>query len=380
MSNPSTGPTSDAGKERSSLNAVKHGLRSERPVLPGEDAAEWDAFQAAIVADLAPGSVLETELAERVALQLWRLRRAARYEAQVAADQCETARHSAGLDPGHGLRPDLAAEAQLNDAFNRLRQLKDDLFRAQAVLRTLRELPSWSEETPIEADVAAELLGLLMPPPPLDEAPTTAGELREELDETFEAPLPELLALALRPAEEKEKHVVQLIGGCGERIIVLRKQLALESAARQHDSRLLQTAALDRVVRYEAHVSRQLNQALQLLRQFKDERRTGETPVPPEPTYAGGTAVSAVSPTGETPVPPKPTGEPPVPRQEADTTRSFGTVRRPASSVADRHDASAADGEPFLAHEPSVRTVIAEPPEARRNGPHTPASPDDGFR
>src|SRR5262249_9783782 len=79
---PSAGPRTEEGKERSRLNAVKHGLRSERPVLPGEDVAEWDAFHADIVSDLDPGSTLERELAERVALQLWRLRRAARYEAQ----------------------------------------------------------------------------------------------------------------------------------------------------------------------------------------------------------------------------------------------------------------------------------------------------------
>ena len=46
MSSHATGPRSDAGKERSSLNAVKHGLRSERPVIPGEDPVEWDAFHA----------------------------------------------------------------------------------------------------------------------------------------------------------------------------------------------------------------------------------------------------------------------------------------------------------------------------------------------
>ena len=39
MSSPANGPSSESGKERSSLNAIKHGLRSERPVLPGEDPA-----------------------------------------------------------------------------------------------------------------------------------------------------------------------------------------------------------------------------------------------------------------------------------------------------------------------------------------------------
>src|SRR5947209_3666699 len=95
MSDHATGPRSESGKERSSLNAVKHGLRSERPVLPTEDPAEWDAFRSGVVADLRPSGVFEHELAERVALQMWRLRRAARYEAQVTADEYELARHAA---------------------------------------------------------------------------------------------------------------------------------------------------------------------------------------------------------------------------------------------------------------------------------------------
>src|SRR4051812_78713 len=36
----STGPTTEAGKLRSRLNGLKHGLRAELPVLPGEDPEE----------------------------------------------------------------------------------------------------------------------------------------------------------------------------------------------------------------------------------------------------------------------------------------------------------------------------------------------------
>src|SRR6516164_9393848 len=86
MSSHATGPRSDAGKERSSQNAIKHGLRSERPVLPDEDSAEWDEFHNGVLAELAPVGVIERELADRVALQWWRQRRAARYEAEVASD------------------------------------------------------------------------------------------------------------------------------------------------------------------------------------------------------------------------------------------------------------------------------------------------------
>jgi hypothetical protein len=40
--NRATGPTSPAGKARSSLNRLTHGCRSERTVLPFEDPAEWE--------------------------------------------------------------------------------------------------------------------------------------------------------------------------------------------------------------------------------------------------------------------------------------------------------------------------------------------------
>ena len=119
MSNRSTGPRSDEGKQRSCLNACKHGLRSERPVLPGEDADEWDAFRHSIVADLDPETTLEQELVDRVALQLWRLRRAARYESQVAAAAREAAAHDACADPFPRLRPGLPAEQEVNDVFRR---------------------------------------------------------------------------------------------------------------------------------------------------------------------------------------------------------------------------------------------------------------------
>jgi hypothetical protein len=83
MSNNATGPRTEAGKAQSSLNAVKHGLCSQRAVIPGEDPAEWEAFRDAIVRGYAPSGLLERELAERVALQMWRQRRVARYEAEL---------------------------------------------------------------------------------------------------------------------------------------------------------------------------------------------------------------------------------------------------------------------------------------------------------
>src|SRR5262245_12852036 len=81
----SCGPRTTAGKARSAQNAVRHGLRSELPVLPGEKARDWEEHQAGILRSLAPVGALEEALANRVALLLWRQRRVVLYEVGVTA-------------------------------------------------------------------------------------------------------------------------------------------------------------------------------------------------------------------------------------------------------------------------------------------------------
>ena len=46
----STGPRSKAGKQRSSRNAVRHGLTAETVIEPLEDAEDYAAFEEAIAA------------------------------------------------------------------------------------------------------------------------------------------------------------------------------------------------------------------------------------------------------------------------------------------------------------------------------------------
>lgn len=41
----STGPRSEAGKKRASLNAVTHGLTARDAVIPGESEEEYEAFR-----------------------------------------------------------------------------------------------------------------------------------------------------------------------------------------------------------------------------------------------------------------------------------------------------------------------------------------------
>jgi hypothetical protein len=71
----SCGPRTQDGRARASANALKHGFRSRRILLPGESAAEFEQFEAALHADFAPDGPLEEALVDRITLLLWRLRR-----------------------------------------------------------------------------------------------------------------------------------------------------------------------------------------------------------------------------------------------------------------------------------------------------------------
>src|SRR5215210_9346441 len=76
----STGPVTEDGKLHSRRNAVRHGLTAETVIVALEDADDYQAFQAAIIADYDAQSAVERELVLRLASLLWRIRRATTME------------------------------------------------------------------------------------------------------------------------------------------------------------------------------------------------------------------------------------------------------------------------------------------------------------
>jgi hypothetical protein len=76
----STGPITQEGKQRSRCNAVRHGLTAETVIAALEDAEDYKAFEAAVIADYDAQSAIERELVLRLASLLWRLRRATTIE------------------------------------------------------------------------------------------------------------------------------------------------------------------------------------------------------------------------------------------------------------------------------------------------------------
>lgn len=79
----STGPKTDEGRAAVRLNATRHGLLSHAPVVAGEDEGEYLAFLEQLKTELSPVGILETQIAERMAGALWRLRRLAHIEAGI---------------------------------------------------------------------------------------------------------------------------------------------------------------------------------------------------------------------------------------------------------------------------------------------------------
>ena len=85
----STGPITEEGKQRSRCNAIRHGLTAETVIGALEDAEDYKAFEAAIIADYDAQSAVERELVLRLASLLWRLRRATTMETGLFEIQAE---------------------------------------------------------------------------------------------------------------------------------------------------------------------------------------------------------------------------------------------------------------------------------------------------
>jgi hypothetical protein len=90
----STGPKTQDGKRRSRHNAVRHGLTAETVVVALEDIRDYQAFEAAIIADYDARTAVERELVLRLASLLWRIRRATGIETDLLQIQAEVLHES----------------------------------------------------------------------------------------------------------------------------------------------------------------------------------------------------------------------------------------------------------------------------------------------
>jgi hypothetical protein len=81
----STGPKTNEGRQRSRLNALRHGLTGQVTTMTEEDRAARDKFSDALIQNLAPVGAMETQLAQRIATDSWRPNRISAVEDNLFA-------------------------------------------------------------------------------------------------------------------------------------------------------------------------------------------------------------------------------------------------------------------------------------------------------
>ncbi len=289
----SGGPRTSAGKAVAKMNALSHGMRSPAPVIPGEDAGEWERHHAGITDALAPAGAVEAALADRVALLLWRLGRVGRYEtATVGASVADAERdYERGEEekqrytPGatHRHTPNTPGECRelIRDAAANVRLLRhldtrraDEEIAAGEIATMLREAGKGAgHRTRVEDfDPDAVRYPALGEGQDWDDYETgTVGEVRECLAVLAVAsgvPVGDLVGSAVLHYEIEGR-------GAKLRLEEGERELARMGARRM----LLPAAELDKVQRYEAHLHRQMIQTLRELEAMGERRRGGATPL-----------------------------------------------------------------------------------------------------
>ena len=125
----STGPRTAEGKQRSSQNALKHGLCALDPLIPGEDPDAFQQHFCEIELDLQPATAIESNLVEQIVGISWRLKRLSRIEAAVITafyDATAEQPLNQGNDTDQLLGRALAHHGRL-DALNRLSRYEAQL-------------------------------------------------------------------------------------------------------------------------------------------------------------------------------------------------------------------------------------------------------------
>jgi hypothetical protein len=318
----STGPRTSTGKAKAATNAVRHGLRSELAVLPFEQTDDWVRHRDSIVRSLAPAGGLEQELAERVAMCLWRLRRVAAYEAATTTAAIQQVEHDADRhaenseedrddDPLES--PDGDDVSKLAKAEKKLEQARDQLAWAKGELAVVELLAAEADgATPVDGGDAGNLLEQIandLPEDKVEDSPDATaasflvrlGVPKDEVDRPWDwtgwsvgmvrqavemiaahgqFPVDKLLARMVVTHREDTREKAAKVRGLAQKAQAIRRRVKA-AEDRERLRRLLPDAVtLDKVLRYESHVSRQLLQSLQTLERLQAARAGAALPLP----------------------------------------------------------------------------------------------------
>ena len=150
----STGPRTQAGKERASLNALKTGIFcGGKSVLPGESQADYNALRAAIFSGIDENDPFELVLAERMIAARWKIARLNTAERRMHNDQSEDMTRE--LDTPI-CKLFVKHFGDWDEMSRHEQRLENQLFRAMRELRQWRAQKRKSQNKPTEVEEADE--------------------------------------------------------------------------------------------------------------------------------------------------------------------------------------------------------------------------------
>jgi hypothetical protein len=285
------GPKTEEGKEVVRWNATSHGIRSPAPVIPGvEKKEDWEEHRDGVLESLSPEGHLEFVLAERVALLSWRLHRVTRYETESIAliqekaeddlaDRRRFGSHVLGAAHPEDVRGNLRAARSDYRLLKRFPKLKDDKhlssFDADRILWAVMEVTDRVAEGEVAPeDLLDELSVPGVPENTLeweDYDGWTAGAVRAGIEAIASA------------TDENPEELLEVATDAAKRSIIGKEQAAEQverDLRRMSRERLLpDEKTLEKVARYEAHLSRGLYKAMHELEALQARRTGGAAPL-----------------------------------------------------------------------------------------------------
>ena len=283
------GPKTEAGKEVVRWNATRHGIRSPAPVVPGlEKPEDWEECRDGMLEDLAPLGSLELALAERVTLLSWRLHRVTRYETETIALSQERVvedlrdRRSSGFGYGYSSR----GPAHPDDALAAPKKAR----RTERLLKKFADYPDEKKLSGPDADAVLWAVAEMVEETDLEElelpgVPEWAGLYGDtsEWDGWSVGLVRECLAMMASAADENLKELMEGAREKARLDVISAKQEAerveIELSNMRRERLLPDEKTLEKVSRYEAHLSRLMFKALHELEALQGRRSGGAAPL-----------------------------------------------------------------------------------------------------
>jgi hypothetical protein len=287
----SGGPKTEEGKEVVRWNATRHGIRSPAPVVPGvEKKEDWEEHRDGVLDSLSPEGHLELVLAERVALLSWRLHRVVRYETESIAlfqektedDLADKRRFSSRVLGAHhpeAVRDNLKAARSDHRLLKRFPKLEVDKhlsgFDADTILWAVAEVTDRVAEGEIAPEELLEEISIPGVP--------DGAEEREDFDGWSAGAVRAGVETIATATDEDPEELLEVATDSARRDVT-RKEQAAEQVERdlQQMSRerlLPDEKTLEKVSRYEAHLSRLLFKSLHELEALQVRRSGGAAPL-----------------------------------------------------------------------------------------------------